>query len=195
MHILIAEDNEFSRTHLEGHLVNFGHTFRSCLDGKTALAAFQDDPAVDVAILDWIMPSCSGLDVCRAIKTDQARFTYVMMLTVKKQSEEVAEALDAGADDFVSKPFSPLELRAKIEAGGRIIRLHRALTRTIAELEATNRHVEQLEGIIPICAGCKRIRNEANEWMQMDKYLEQRTNSQFSHSMCPICLKEHYPEF
>jgi len=194
MHILIAEDDEFSRLLLEAHLEKFGHSFRTLHGGDSAIQAFKSDPEIEMAILDWMMPDCDGLQVCRSIKAETDRpFTYVMMLTVKREPEEIAEALDAGADDFITKPFNAVELRARTDAGGRIVRLQRALAKTIGELQTALGQVEQLKGILPICAWCKRIRDDANYWTRVEDYIRLHSQAEFTHSICPDCMQKLYP--
>ena len=195
MNILIAEDDAFSRKLLEATLVKAGHDVVSCQDGHDAIKEYQKDHSIDMAILDWMMPKKDGLEVCKVIKnSDDNALTYVIMLTAKNKVEDLAEAMESGADDFVSKPFNALELNARINAGIRMIRLQKALMENIQELQQTLEHVEQLQGIIPICAWCKKIRDDSKYWSSVEEYISKHSEAQFSHSICPDCVKEQYPD-
>jgi len=195
MRILIAEDDAVSRKLLEKNLEKFNHEVISAVDGTSAVEAYRQEPTIEMAILDWIMPGKSGLEVCRAIKDDEDNpITYVIMLTAKSSVENLAEALDNGADDFIAKPFDRVELKARINAGVRIIRLQEALMKNISELEEALAHVNQLQEILPICAWCKRIRDDSGYWNSVEEYMHDHSDVEFSHSICPECLAKKYPE-
>ena len=195
MKILIAEDDAFSRKLLESTLEKAGHDVVACIDGDSAVKAYQDDSSIEMAILDWMMPEKDGVEVCKSIKNNEDNpFTYVIMLTAKNKAEDLSEALSSGADDFISKPFNALELNARINAGIRMIRLQKAMMSNIEELEETLAHVEQLQGIIPICAWCKKIRDDSEYWTSVEDYVSKHSEAKFSHGICPECMEEQYPE-
>jgi len=118
--------------------------------------------------------------------------TYVIMLTAKSKASDLAEAMESGTDDYISKQFNPIELNARINAGVRIVRLQKALMDDINELEETLAHVEQLQGIIPICAWCKKIRDDSQFWDSVEEYISKHSQVEFSHSICPDCLSEKH---
>ncbi|MEA1979567.1 MAG: response regulator transcription factor [candidate division Zixibacteria bacterium] len=195
MRILIAEDDAFSRKLLESTLEKAGHDVIACIDGESAEKTYQDASSIEMAILDWMMPEKDGVEVCKSIKNNEDNpFTYVIMLTAKNKAEDLAEALSSGADDFISKPFNALELNARINAGIRMIRLQKAMMNNIEELEETLAHVEQLQGIIPICAWCKKIRDDSEYWTSVEDYISKHSEAKFSHGICPECMAERYPE-
>ena len=194
MKILIAEDDAFSRKLLEATLEKSEHDVVLCVDGETAIEAYENDPSIEMAILDWMMPGKDGLEVCRSIKNNSSNsITYVIMLTAKNKPEDLAYAMDAGADDFVSKPFNTLELNARINGGIRIIRLQEAMKKHIDELQDALAHVEQLKGILPICAWCKKIRDDSEYWTSVEDYFSKRSQAEFSHSICPDCMTKNFP--
>ncbi len=195
MKILIAEDDLFSRRLLEKTLQNAGHTLISCEDGNSAIKAFEEDRSIEFIILDWMMPGMSGLEVCKLVKeNEESAHTYIIMLTAKNKTEDLVEALDIGADDFISKPFNALELNARINAGLRIISLQKELKDSILELQGALAHVEQLQGILPICAWCKKIRDDSQFWTSVEEYIGKHSEVKFSHSICPECFAEKYPD-
>ncbi|RKX27104.1 MAG: response regulator [Candidatus Zixiibacteriota bacterium] len=193
MKILIAEDEKISRKVLSAHLSKWGHELLVTVDGTEALETFNSNPDIQIAVLDWMMPGMEGLDVCRAIKANDDRaFTYVIMLTAMTNSGNIVEALEAGADDYVTKPFNADELRARIRAGERIVNLETTLKKKIVDLEESLAHIKQLQGCLPICAWCKKIRDGEDYWNNVEDYLLAHSEVDFSHGICPDCLEKHF---
>jgi len=132
--------------------------------------------------------------VCRHVRTQQERdYVYIILLTAKSQKAEIVIGLEAGADDYVTKPFEAAELRARVQTGARILALENALKQKIAELEEAQAHVEQLQGLLPICMHCKQVRDGNDRWQQLEAYLEKRSRVLFSHGLCDACLATYYP--
>lgn len=187
MKILIAEDDSVSRCLLEVTLTKWGFEVISTSDGHQALEVLQSqEPAI--AILDWMMPGLDGAEVCRrarAIRT--ATPTYLILLTAKSEKDDIAEGLDAGADDYITKPFNSGELNARIKVGVRVTELQRSLADRIVQLEAALARVKQLQGLLPICSYCKNVRDEQDYWQQVESYISKHTDVAFSHSICPTC--------
>lgn len=128
MRILIADDSAVSRTVLERMLVAWGYEVEAYADGNEAWAALQEDDAPRLAILDWVMPGMDGIDVCRKLRDEITdRHTFVYLLTAKTSNEDVLAGLDAGADDYLTKPVSAPELRIRLRNGKRLVELHEEL--------------------------------------------------------------------
>ena len=115
--------------------------------------------------------------------------TYVILVTARGGLENIVQGLEAGADDYITKPFDPRELRARLHAGVRIVQLQKALLERFHELEDALKRVKQLQGLLPICSYCKKIRNDRNYWEQVDAYVASHSEAQFSHGVCPDCYK------
>ena len=148
--VLIAEDHYVSRHLLERNLTNWGFTVVTAEDGEEALAILESDNAPPLAILDWIMPKMDGLEVCARVRKHANKpYVYLVLLTAKSQKEEIAAGLQAGADDYVIKPFDPDELRARLTVGQRVVVLERALARKGAELESALAELEKLKSPLP----------------------------------------------
>ncbi|MBN2298755.1 MAG: response regulator transcription factor [Deltaproteobacteria bacterium] len=195
MKILIAEDSVTTRKILEDLLGQWGYTFISATDGNEALRILESDEAPNLAILDWIMPGIEGIEVCRQIrKKKKSSALYSILLTAKVKNEEIIEGLEAGADDYIVKPFEKGELRARIRAGQRVIELQLELAARIKELQAAQSHIKTLQGIIPICAHCHKIRDDQEIWQKIEAYIEKHSGARFSHGICPECVKKYYPE-
>jgi diguanylate cyclase (GGDEF)-like protein len=126
--ILIAEDDLVSRRVLEGFLGKWGYEVVAATDGEEAWQALQEEDAPQMAILDWMMPRLDGVGVCRRLRRRGAEpYVYTLLLTAKGQKQDVVEGIEAGADDYLTKPFDPGELQARLRAGRRILALQGAL--------------------------------------------------------------------
>jgi two-component system cell cycle response regulator len=126
--VLIAEDDSISRRMLEAFLVKWGYQVMVATEGEEAWRILQGNDAPPLAILDWMMPGRDGIDICRSLRQRKGRtYTYILLLTARGQKEDIVEGLEAGADDYVTKPFDPYELRARLRAGQRIVELQEQL--------------------------------------------------------------------
>jgi len=124
MRVLIAEDDAVSRRLLEVTLGKWGYEIVVALNGQEAWEIIQRDDAPKLAILDWMMPHLDGVELCRRIrKLENREYSYLILLTAKGRKEDVVEGMDSGADDFITKPFDAGELRVRIRAAERILKL------------------------------------------------------------------------
>jgi len=105
-------------------------------------------------------------------------------------SLDLIAGLDAGADDYLIKPVDLNELRARIQVGVRVVSLQARLAEKVAELQSSLDNVRQLRGLLPICAYCKRIRDDGNYWQRVEVYVSEHTDATFTHGICPSCLEE-----
>ena len=114
---------------------------------------------------------------------------YVILLTARDSRADVVRGLEAGADDYLVKPFDGAELRARVYTGIRIVTLQQQLTAQIATLRETLANVKQLKGLLPICCYCKSIRTDTDYWQQLEGYISEHSDAQFSHGICPGCYE------
>src|SRR5689334_9079662 len=169
MQILIAEDDPISRRMLEATLDKWGHKVSAVEDGAAAWKILDTDNALQLAVLDWMMPTMDGLEVCRKVRGSvRQRACYLILLTAKGRKEDIISGLEAGADDYVTKPFDREELRARINVGLRIVELQSQLGDRVRELEEAMVREKQLVGLLPICSYCKKIRDDQNYWTAVD---------------------------
>jgi sigma-B regulation protein RsbU (phosphoserine phosphatase) len=186
--VLIAEDDAVSRHLLEATLAKWGYEVVVTTDGVQALEALSQADAPSLAILDWMMPGLDGSQVCnKARELAGERLLYMILLTAKGRKEDIVQGLTAGADDYVIKPFDRAELKARINAGERILRLQAELAARVKELELALANVKLLQGLLPICCYCKKIRDDKNYWQQVDTYVADHSEAQFTHGICPDC--------
>jgi putative two-component system response regulator len=136
MKILVAEDERVTQRSLQRQLEKLGHEVSTVPDGAAAWAHFQNEP-FDIVVTDWDMPELDGRELIRRIRSArQAGYVYVIMLTGRTEKADLIAGMETGADDFLNKPFDPDELRVRLKAGERIIRLERTLAELNRDLEA-----------------------------------------------------------
>jgi len=192
MKILIAEDDLTSRRILEAILAKWNYEVIATSDGLEAWQALQTENAPPIAIIDWMMPGMDGVDFCRKIRQTQTlTSTYIILLTSKAQQEDVVAGLEAGANDYIRKPFEREELRARIRVGERVVELQTALADRVKMLEEAIVKIKTLQGLLPICSYCKKIRNDQDYWQQIETYVAEHTQAEFTHGICPDCLEKH----
>jgi phosphoserine phosphatase RsbU/P len=186
--ILIAEDDPVFCRALETTLRKWDYIVTVVRDGERAWAAFQQADAPTLAILDWMMPGLDGVEVCRRVrKSARTPTPYLVLLTAKGRKEDIVKGLESGADDYLTKPFDLAELRARLGAGERILRLQTELRERVVELQDALARVKRLHGLLPICCYCKRIRDDQNYWTQVEAYISEHSEVRFSHGVCPNC--------
>lgn len=163
--------------------------------GEAALAAVQEAPP-DLVLLDIGLPDLDGYTVCRRLKEDpQGNLIPIIFLTSRDEPEDVARGFEAGGVDYVTKPFEPLELQARVACHLAQKRWQDAERALVAKLEAALAEVKALSGLIPICAWCKQVRDDQGYWQQVESYVSARSEAIFSHGVCPECLPKLKAQF
>lgn len=157
----------------------------------------------DLVLLDVMLPDMSGIDICRQIKNDRdLRHIFVILISgIQISSEHQADGLDVGADGYITRPISNKEFLARVQAGERIKRAEDALREKerqqqelILQLTEALSEIKTLKGCIPICAWCKKIRNDEGCWDQLEDYISKHTDASFSHGLCPDCFEKSRTE-
>ncbi len=172
--ILAVEDDLVSRAILRKALHRLGHDVVEAGDGEAAWNLLEREP-VRVVVSDWMMPRLDGLGLCRRIRGQiGGEYVYFILLTGNDATDDNQRtAADAGVDDFLTKPLVLTELWTRLRVAERILRY--------------TTQVRQLEELMPICTYCKKVRDDQNYWQQIEGYINERTGSEFSHSICPDC--------
>jgi sigma-B regulation protein RsbU (phosphoserine phosphatase) len=216
MKVLIADDDAITRVAVSRLLEKWGYTVVQAQDGGKAWESLcQKDPP-RIAILDWMMPEPDGVEICGHLKRERdLPFVYTILLSVRQEKEDIVKALDSGAHDFLSKPVHTGELRSRIAVGARLVIAEddiRAKNRELADindqlqqmnanLQTALKEIKTLQGILPVCINCKRIRLEnmapedPNSWVRIEEYISNRTQAEFSHGICPVCAAKLYPDY
>ncbi len=180
--ILVVDDDPVSRRKLEGLLQQQGYQVVTASNGREAWDIFRKEN-ISLVITDWIMPEVDGVRLCQMIRgLGRQKYTYIILITVMAGKGSYLEGIEAGADDFLTKPFDPDMLRARLFVAQRIL-----------DLQA---EVRQLQGMLPICSYCKRIRNDDNLWTQVEAYVSEHSDADFTHGICPECEDKYIrPQF
>jgi sigma-B regulation protein RsbU (phosphoserine phosphatase) len=189
MNVLVADDDLVPRRLLEAALIEWGYDVVAVGDGIDALQELERPVGPKLAVLDWVMPGLDGVEVCRILRAaNSPEPAYVILLTSRDAKADIVAGLASGANDYVTKPFDRAELQARVRVGQRVIELQHTLAARIRELEDALAQVNQLQGLLPICSYCKKVRDDKNYWQQVEAYIAERADVKFSHGICPECF-------
>jgi DNA-binding response OmpR family regulator len=189
MKVLVAEDDPIFRRGIQ-KLLETEYELVIATNGEEAWHVLQADGAPRLALLDWVMPGLSGPELCRRVREMQRLApVYLLLVTARQELSDIVAGFEAGADDYITKPFQVEELRSRLRVGKRMLRLHMELAAHVRDLQEALANVKQLQGLLPICSCCKRIRDDRNYWQQLEIYLSEHSGAVFSHGLCPECLE------
>jgi DNA-binding response OmpR family regulator len=205
--ILIVDDSPDQQTLLRSILGKAGHDdVLSADSAKSAslllnLGGDATSHKIDLILMDILMPEQDGVETCRQIKRCvHLQDVPVIMVTAKNDLSNLKEAFSAGAMDYISKPVNSVELLARVSSAlllkqemDRRKNREVELRRSNEELQKALKEVKVLRGLIPICASCKKIRNDGGFWQQLEEYLGEHSEAEFSHGLCQPCIKKLYP--
>lgn len=145
MKLLLVDDSRLNLTHLQKTVTPWGYEITTAKDGLEAWKWLQDQDEPVLALVDWVMPGMNGIELCKSLQaSDHRQLRYIIMLTVRGDKEEVAIALDAGADDYITKPFHPRELQSRLQVGRRILENQYILEKMTEELIEANKKLERM---------------------------------------------------
>jgi DNA-binding response OmpR family regulator len=203
MKVLIVDDDELNVGLLTGALKDL-YTILTAANGEDALRLMRD-ASPDLVLLDVMMPDIDGLEVSRRAKAESALADVpVIFVTAMDTIEGQSAGLALGAVDYITKPVNVVHLKLRVRnqleikrQRDQITRMKRVLERRNAALERTLERVKRLEGFLTICMYCKKIRAADDQWQQLERYITEHTDAQFSHGICPECESnelEHFRE-
>lgn len=193
--VLIVDDDPEILFATSRVLKSAGYTVYEAGDKDSCLRMVCEQKP-DLILLDVVLPNDSGYEVCRQIKTNpEWRGIYVILLSgIKTSSEDQSEGLEQGADGYIARPVTNRELLARVRAMERIIKAERERDQLVEQLQRALSEIKTLKGFLPICASCKRIRDDKGYWTQIEAYIREHTEAEFTHGICPECLKKLYQE-
>ncbi len=200
--VLVIDDNPGNLAVISEYLEDSGYEVMIARDGEDGAAKARRG-APDLILLDVMMPGPDGFETCARLKKDAlTREIPVLFMTALNRVEDKLRGFQAGGVDYITKPFDAQEALARIRAHLTIRSLqkdleiqNRRLTETNAELKKAMEEIKTLRGIIPICSSCKKIRDDAGCWSQIETYIRRHSEAEFSHGVCPECAMKLYPEF
>ena len=170
---------------------------------------------IDLILLDIMMPGMDGYQVCRMLKAEQrTKGIPVVFITAKTDKEDIVRGFQAGAVDYLTKPFNPAELSARVRTHLELRRARQVIENQAEELTWTNKRlmeknkklqqaideIETLKGLLPVCSNCKKIRTASSDsrrqasWVSLEAYLHEHTAAEVTHSICPECMARLYPD-
>ncbi|MCB0211156.1 MAG: response regulator [Anaerolineae bacterium] len=198
--VLIAEDDYLVSKMIRGTLEQTGFTIvGEAADGRQAVdMTVSMQP--DVVLMDIEMPTMNGIEAAQEIQRSSP--TPVVILTAYDTPELIVRASEVGVGAYLRKPPHARDLESAITVAMarfgdlmEMARLNEALRRSNTELQDALDHIKTLTGLLPICAQCKKIRDDTGYWHEVEVYIREHSNADFSHGLCPQCLKTLYPDF
>jgi phosphoserine phosphatase RsbU/P len=209
MKILIVDDSVPSLNALAAILAQSGYSNVVKYDSAPGAIRYlqsedQKIPGsqVDLILMDVMMPEMNGIEAVRKIKTiDYLKDIPIVMVSVRDEEERIEKAFEAGAIDYIGKPIKKLELRARVRS---ILKLkeetdqrkahEKGLEETIEKLKKAMAEIKTLSGLLPICSNCKKVRDDQGYWKQVEQFVSEYSNVEFSHGLCPDCIRTLYPD-
>ncbi|MCP4272336.1 MAG: response regulator, partial [Gammaproteobacteria bacterium] len=183
--ILIVDDEPVVHQVLKQHLATKGYRLLNAKSGSQALSILESK-AVDLVLLDIMMPLMTGYEVCHTIRETKSREELpIIFLSAKDRTRDRVASFDEGANDYLTKPIGKSELLARVETHLELLNVYRGQVDEIRELR----------DILPICAWCRKIRDDEGYWNQIEEYLYKVSDVQLSHGICPDCVAEQRSKF
>jgi PleD family two-component response regulator len=187
--ILIADDTPEHLTVLRQMLAEQNYMVRPALNGEIAIKAANESPP-DLILLDIRMPGMDGYEVCQQLKSEEkTRKIPVIFISALNELDDKVKAFSLGGVDYITKPFQTEEVLARIKTHLTLRNLQKSLEDKNAQLQSALDEIKTLQGIIPICANCKKVRDDENYWNEVEGYLK-KLDIMLSHSVCPDCSKK-----
>ncbi len=193
--ILIVDDNPTNLRVLGHILKRLECEISVASNGTKALEIINTTPP-DLVLLDVMMPDITGFEVCKRVKEDeQFKELPIIFLTALTDKDEIIKGFELGAVDYVTKPFNPQELIVRIKTHLALKKARDDQSKLIEDLQTALQQVKMLSGLLPICAHCKKVRNDTGYWQQVEVYIERHSEAQFSHGICPDCIQKYYADY
>lgn len=189
MKILIAEDEYTTRLMVQVCLENYGYTVHSVADGEAAWKILRSDNPPEIAILDWEMPGLTGVELCRRIKNlKRDKPIHVILLTARGGKNDVLNGFDAGADDYIIKPFNDSELMARLRVAERVVTIQSSLNASLDELRQTLDLVDALQDSVAVCSSCHKLETNDGQWKRLENVASNEHDLKFIPVICPDCV-------
>ena len=190
--VLVVDDEPVNLQVVRNYLAVEKFRLTLASSGEEALRRLGEE-SFDLVLLDVMMPRISGYDVCRKLRESHPMSDLpVIFLTARTQDSDVVAGMALGANDYLAKPISKDRLLARIRPHLDLLQVHRGLEDLVEQKVS---EIKVLEGILPICAGCKKIRDEDGLWNELEAFIDERSEAEFSHGICPDCVGRFYSSY
>lgn len=192
--VILVVDDEPGNIEILGETLGNDYEILFAISGQEALEiASRQFP--DMIILDIVMPVMSGYEVLKTLKQDPAlKEIPVVFITALDQEDQETRGLALGAVDYIPKPFNPAIVKLRVKTQMELKLQRDALMHRNEELRKALAEIKILSGLLPICASCKKIRDDQGYWTQLESYISEHSEVVFTHGCCPDCMKKLYPE-
>ncbi|MCP4746251.1 MAG: response regulator [Desulfobacteraceae bacterium] len=202
MHILVVDDCHDVHYQLNGFLRSAGLKnlhFADSVEMTYEILGLTDggqlNLRINLILMDIKMADINGIEATRNIKSRQEfQDVPVLMITADVSKESLSAAFEAGAVDYITKPLNKVELIARVRSFLKLKSEMDSRKQREKQLEEALSEIQTLRGLIPICASCKKIRNDDGYWQQIETFISEHSEADFSHSICPQCVKKLYPQ-
>ncbi len=185
---LLIVDDIPGNLHTLMNTLGDNYRFITAKSGEQALKKLQGEIVPDLILLDIVMPGMDGYELCKKIKANErTKNIPVIFVTSVSEIEDAARGFQAGAVDYIEKPLNPVMVKARVE-------LHIQLSNAMKDLKKALSKVKTLSGFLPICSHCKKIRDDKGYWNQIESYIHNHSDAEFSHGICPACARKYYPD-
>jgi CheY-like chemotaxis protein len=191
--ILIVDDEQ-GNIEILGETLGDSYEILFAMSGKEALEIAKHQ-IPDMIILDIIMPVMSGYEVLRSLKLNPSlKEIPVIFITALNQEDQETKGLTLGAVDYIPKPFNTAIVKLRVKTQLELKMQREVLAHRNEELRKALAKIKTLSGLLPICASCKKIRDDQGYWTQLESYISEHSEAVFTHGCCPECMKKLYPE-
>lgn len=192
--IVIVDDIQENVRILHHAIKDEPYSFAIAYSGKELLQILEQHQ-VTLILLDVMLPDIDGFTLAQQIRSEP-RFKEIpiIFVTARSEQEDRLRGFEAGGVDYVSKPFDSREILQRVRTHVNLRRALEEQRRLNKELQAALDRVKTLEGIIPICSKCKKVRDDEGYWTQVERYVTEHTKAMFSHSLCPDCATKYFPQ-
>lgn len=185
--VLVVDDNTANIDVMLTFLEMEGYEISIATSGEMALHVTAHDQP-DLILLDVMMPNMDGFETCRMLKKNpKTEAIPIIFVTAKKETADIVQGFQSGGVDYISKPYRQEEVLARVKTHLQLRQLMKTQEQLIHKLNRALDEVKTLKGILPICSYCKKIRDDEGQWHQLEKYISNRSDSEFSHGICGDC--------
>jgi CheY-like chemotaxis protein len=192
--ILVVDDEPINVMIAEKILQKKGYKTYSASSGLEAIEKVKTNTP-DLILLDVMMPEMDGFEACRILRRDmQFKDIPIIFLTAVTDKESILKGFDVGGNDYLTKPFNSPELAARVKSQVDLKLASDEKMRLINDLKMALDEIKTLSGLLPICSHCKKIRDDTGYWDSVEHYLSKHSDAQFSHGICPDCMRQYYPK-